>query len=147
MRKYCALIWMIFLMGCAVTPSTSPAGTATGMPTQIVPVPLASPTSEDVYEISAWVNIPEPGPDDIVTVSGHIIKNGVYLGGEMWMFWPEEGGAPGNNECLDHMMYQRGICQIIVKGYPPDIYVPIKVRWEFGGMVLTTETGFTPRSK
>ncbi len=143
MHKFILPILTIMLVGCTAAPTSTPTMT----PASITPLPQVGPTSEDIYEISAWVDNPEPGPDDIVTVSGHIIKNGVYLGGEMWMFWPEVGSAPGNNACLDHMMYQRGICQIIVKGYPPDIYVPIKVRWEWPGIVLTTETGFTPRSK
>ena len=108
----------------------------------------ATPTPADHYEIFASVDRPEPTLDEVVTVSGSLTKNGVYLGSiPMWMFWPEEGGAPGQNECVSQMAYQRGICNIYAKGYPVDVYVPIKIRVTYDGMVFSTETGFTPRAK
>ena len=144
MHRFILLILTIFLVGCIASPTSTPTQTPTG----ITPLPQVTPTSEDIYEISAWVDIPEPGPDDIVTVSGHLIRNEAHLGGVgMWMFWPDEKGGPVPHECVSYMMYQRGICQIIVKDYPPGQYVPVVVRVEFQDQVFTTETGFTPQEK
>lgn len=141
MQKFILLILMILLVGCTAAPTATP----TLAPSSSTPLPQVS---ADIYEISAWVDIPEPGPDDIVTVSGHLIRNDSYLGGVgMWMFWPDEKGGPVPHECVSYMMYQRGICQIIVKDYPPGQYVPVVVRVEFQDRVFTTETGFTPQEK
>lgn len=142
--KIISLIFLAFLfMGC----TAAPAG-----PPEIVPAvstqqpALNAPVSEDNYEIYAWVDRPEPKLDEIVTVSGSLVKNGAHLGGiGMWMFWPAEDGGPVSHDCVSYMMYQRGICQIIVKDYAPGQFVPVKIRVEYHDQVFTTETGFTPR--
>ncbi len=144
MRKLLILLLTFFIIGCTAAPTANP----TLAPVASTPQPQVTSTPADIYEISAWVDIPEPGPDDIVTVSGHLIRNEAYLGGVgMWMFWPDEEGGPVMHECVSYMMYQRGICQIIVKDYPPGKYVPVVVRVEFQDRIFTTETGFTPREK
>ena len=144
MRKLILFVLAFLIIGCAAAPTTNP----TLAPVAATPQPQGASTQDDIYEISAWVDIPEPGPDDIVTVSGHLIRNEAYLGGVgMWMYWPDEEGGPVPHECVSYMMYQRGICQIIVKDYPPGQYVPVVVRVEFQDQVFTTETGFTPQDK
>ena len=142
MKNTILIIIALFLVGCTAAPTTLPAET----PLPEVAQPVATPAWTDEYEIWAWVDDPEPGPDDIVTVSGHLVKNGAYLGGVgMWMVWPAEDGGPVEHECVSYMMYQRGICQIIVKDYPPGQYVPVKVWVEYHDQIFTTETGFTPQ--
>lgn len=144
MRIFNLLFVAFWLVGCARTPNPAPVVT----PLPATPLPAVTPTPADHYEITASVNRPEPAPDEVVTVSGALIKNGVYLASiPMWAYWPEEGGAPGQNECVSQMAYQRGICAIYAKGYPVDVYVPVKIKITYDGMVFTTETGFTPRSK
>lgn len=142
MKNITLIIIALFLVGCTAAPTDLPAET----PVPEVTESVVTSAWTDEYEIWAWVDIPEPGPNDIVTVSGHLVKNDVYLGGVgMWMFWPAEDGSPVPHECVSYMMYQRGICQIIVKDYPPGQYVPVTVRVEYNDQVFTTETGFTPR--
>jgi len=129
-------------MGCTAAPTSAPSVT----PATAAPQPTVTTISEDNYEIYAWVDRPEPKLDEIVTVSGSLVKNGAHLGGiGMWMFWPAEDGGPVSHECVSYMMYQRGICQIIVKDYAPGQFVPVKIRVEYHDQVFTTETGFTPR--
>lgn len=129
-------------MGCTVAPTSLPDITAAAS-TQ---PPVVIPVSEDTFEIYAWVDKPEPKLDEIVTVSSSLVRNGEHVGGiGMWMFWPDESGSPVPHECVSYMMYQRGICQIIVKDYPPGQYVPVKIRVEYHDQVYTTETGFTPQ--
>ena len=144
MRNSFVLLIALILAGCsaplAEAPSTAAATVLVTPPTEAVP---AYP---DEYEISAWVDIPDPELDEIVTVSGSLVRNGEHVGGVgMWMFWPDETGSPVPHECVSYMMYQRGICQIIVKDYPPGQYVPVTVRVEYHDQIFTTETGFTPQ--
>jgi hypothetical protein len=154
MRFFCLLVITLLLAGCAGTPAPSTAAAPpvdvaepTTVPKETVPR-SASPTPEDVFEIVAWVNKPEPKLDEVVTVSGSLIKNGVYLGGiPMWAFWPDEEGGPVPHDCVSSMAYQRGICMIYVKDYPVDVYVPVSIRIIYQDQIFTTETGFTPRSK
>ena len=140
MRKILLICIALVLVGC----TAAPAGTPSVSQSTAVPQPPLTPVSEDLYEIYAWVDKPEPKLDEIVTVSGSLVKNGAHLGGiGMWMFWPDETGSPVPHECVSYMMYQRGICQIIVKDYPAGQYVPVKIRVEYHDQVFTTETGFT----
>ena len=144
MRIFNLIFMVILLAGC----TTAPAQTRVPTSAPTTPPPVATPTSTDTFEYFAWVNKPEPKLGEWVTVNGSLIKNGAYLGSiPMWAFWPEEDGAHGVNSCVSQMAYQRGICGILVKGYPVDEYVPVTIRWEFDGRVFTTETGFTPRAK
>lgn len=156
MRVLYLLIIFLLLAGCnslassqePVIPTTDLAAVSNPAPEGAQPqaLPEATPTPEDVFEIYAWVNKPEPKPGEVVTVSGSLIKNGVYLGGvPMWTFWPDENGGNVPHNCVSYMAYQRGLCMIEVKDYPVDVYVPVSIKIYYQDMVFTTETGFTPR--
>lgn len=152
MRIFYLMVITLFLAGCSTLTSTQVEATSTiGYTLATTPAPEvfqpdASPTPEDVFEIYAWVNKPEPKPGEVVTVSGSLIKNGVYLGGvPMWTFWPDEKGGNVPHNCVSYMAYQRGLCMIEVKDYPADVFVPISIKIYYQDMVFTTETGFTPQ--
>lgn len=152
MRIFYLTVITLFLAGCnalsapqvEATPAIDLAVATTPAPE--VAQPQATPTPEDVFEVYAWVNKPEPKLGEIVTVNGSLIKNGVYLGGvPMWAFWPDENGGNVPHSCVSYMAYQRGICMVDTRDFPADVYVPVSIRIYYQDMTFTTETGFTPQ--
>jgi len=137
--------WMvclaILLAACAV--QTQPA---------IIPLPTTlpspTPTLADQYAVTAWVNYPEPNPDQNVILSGNLNKNGVILSGIMMEgIWQQPGDDKPTVHCHSLVNYQRGRCNIAVKDFPLDIYVPLMIHIHYAGLTFIAETGFTPRSK
>lgn len=137
------LFVLMLLAACssgAVVPTEQP----------VTPSPQAasslSSAYEEVFEVRAWVNKPNPERDERVTLHGSLIKNGVYLGGmAMQAVWPEEGQERGVPNCSVQVIYQAGVCAIEAADYPSGVYVPITVIFNYRGERYTAETGFTPK--
>lgn len=128
---------LICLVACA-----GPAA-PTAPPTAL---PTVTPATDDVFEVFAWVDKPTPARDERVTISGSLVKNGVYLGGIMMRAdWPREGQERGVPNCFVQMIYQRGVCVAEASDYPSGVYVPVTVTIEYRGVIYTAETGFTPQ--
>lgn len=143
LRSFTCLILLVLTAACsggAPVPASEPE----------TPTPQAtrahSLTSEDVFEVQAWVDKPAPERDERVTIYGSLIKNGVYLGGmAMDAVWPEEGQERGMPNCRVQVIYQAGVCVTDAANYPPGEFVPVTVIFDYKGNRYTGETGFTPR--
>ncbi len=142
MKTVFSLLFLFFLLTACSVSGTVPE-------TQASPAPSAvpSPTPEDIYEVQVWVDNPNPARDETVTISGSLIKNGVYLSQMLRMeaWWPEEGQDRGVPNCFSMVIYQRGICTLEAKDYPSGVYVPVTVELEYNGKTYTGTTGFTPK--
>jgi hypothetical protein len=102
--------------------------------------------SQDEFIVKTWVNKPNPSQDDLVTLYGSLIKNGVHLGGMMMQAtWPDPNQERGTPNCNVLVIYQTGVCTIEAGKYPSGEYLPITVVFDYGGSVYKGETGFTPR--
>lgn len=133
---------LLILAGLCLVACSERTPPPASLPTQAV----ISPTSTDVFEIVAWVDKPNPARDERVTISGSLIKNGIYLGGIMMQaYWPREGQERGVPNCYVQAIYQRGICTAEASDYPPGVYVPVTVIYNYEGVIYTAETGFTPQ--
>lgn len=140
MRIYWLVCVAFLLTACAGQPPSPSL-----QPTEIL---TATPTPTDRYAVTAWVNYPEPGPDEVVILSGNVSKNGVILSGLMMEgIWQQPGDAKPTLHCYSFVNYQRGRCNIPVKDFPLDVYVPLTINIDYNGMTFTAETGFTPREK
>ena len=139
MKRAPLLILFCLLLSSCTTSSLSKSGSLT------TPVMTPSPTSEDIFQVYAWVDNPDPARDDRVILSGSLIKNGVYLGGMvMQATWPDEAQERGVPKCLSQVIYQRGQCIIDVSRYHPNVYVPITVIFNYRDQIFFAHTGFTP---
>jgi len=104
-----------------------------------------SPTSEDIYEVEAWVNKPAPRPDEQVTIYGSLLKNGVRLGGIMMHArWSERALNTGIPDCFVLVIYGSGVCTVAARDFPTGQFVPITILFEYEERVFTGKTGFTP---
>ena len=109
---------------------------------------IPTPTPSNRYTVTAWVNYPEPNPGQNVILSGNVSKNGVILGGLMMEgIWLQPGDEKPTLHCYSLVNYQRGRCNILVKDFPLDVYVPLTINIDVDGLTFTAETGFTPRGK
>jgi hypothetical protein len=110
------------------------------------PLPTPSATPEDIFQVVAWMDNPEPEHNERVILSGSLIKNGVYLGGmAMHAMWPDGTQERGVPNCSVQVIYQRGVCTIDASKYPVDVYVPITITFEYRDQIYIGHTGFTPR--
>ena len=115
---------------------------------ELAPQPLPTPSAapEDIFQVVAWMDNPEPEHNERVILSGSLIKNGVYLGGmAMYAMWPDETQERGVPNCSVQVIYQRGVCTIDASKYLVDVYVPITVTFEYRDQIYIGHTGFTPR--
>jgi hypothetical protein len=98
---------------------------------------------EGVYRVEAWVENPHPSADEVVNISGSLIKYDVYLGGMMMAgYWPDEDDdrLP---DCYNQVIYQRGRCSVRASNFPVGVYIPVRVSFEYDGWTFEGETGFT----
>jgi hypothetical protein len=133
----------VLLFSCSPNrePESEPRA-ETGSPVTLAP----ASTSTDRFEVEAWVDKPAPARDERVTVSGSLIKNGVYLGGIMMQAtWPEAAQERGVPNCYVLVIYQRGVCTIEAGSYPSGEFVPVTITFEYKGIQYSGQTGFTPR--
>lgn len=87
-----------------------------------------------------------PSRDSRVTISGSLIKNGVRLGGMMMQAtWPDKRQEHGVPNCNVLVIYGSGVCTVDAGNYPPGVFVPVTVTFEYGGMRHIGHTGFTPQ--
>ncbi|HWQ84971.1 MAG TPA: hypothetical protein VN363_10415 [Anaerolineales bacterium] len=139
--RLCWLVCLAILLW-ACTALTQPV---ISLPTA-TPAPI--PTLADQYAVTAWVNDPEPDPDQNVILSGNLNKNGVILSGIMMEgIWQQPGEEKPSLHCSSLINYQRGRCNIASKDFPLDTYVPLTIHIHYAGMTFIAETGFTPRNK
>lgn len=107
---------------------------------------MPSATPGDKFEVKAWVDNPTPSQNSRVLVWGSLIKNGVHLGGMMMRAtWPDKTKKSGTSSCDVLVIYGAGVCTIHVKDYPPGVFVPITVTFDYRGTRYTAPTGFTPQ--
>lgn len=96
--------------------------------------------------MEAWVDKPSPARDGRVIARGSLIKNGVRLGGMMMQAtWPDETQERGVPNCNVLVTYGSGVCAIDAEGYPPGVFVPITVTFDYDGTRYVGHTGFTPQ--
>lgn len=137
------MITLLFLASCSNTANqqTHKTGVQSNLPAEYI-----YQESQDEFVIKTWVNKPNPSRDELVTVYGSLIKNGAHLGGMMmqatWQDPAQERGVPNCNVLV---IYQTGVCTIEAGKYPSGEYLPITVSFDYDGIILTGETGFTPR--
>jgi hypothetical protein len=142
-RACLILIFVFFLVSCKNYSETKQTEEAT---TQQAASSTPSPTSQYTYEVKAWVNKPNPSKEDLVTVYGSLLKNGVYLGGMMMQAtWPDPDQERGTPNCNVLVIYQTGVCTISAGKYEPGRFVPVQIYFDYDGAVFTGETGFTPK--
>jgi hypothetical protein len=157
---------LFFLIFCLVLASCSPKASPTAVPTstphptapatetgtpvpstivpEITPTPPATPG--DKFEVKVWLDNPTPSQNSSVHVWGSLIKNGVYLGGMMMRAtWPGKTEKSGTSSCDVLVTYGSGMCTVQVEDYPPGVFVPITVTFDYRGARYTAPTGFTPR--
>lgn len=121
----------------------TPAPSPTTIP-ELTPMPSATPP--DKFEVKAWVDNPTPSQNSLVNVWGSLIKNGVHLGGIMMRAtWSDKTGKGGTSSCDVLVIYGAGVCAVHVKDYPPGVFVPITVTFDYRGVRYTAHTGFTPQ--
>ena len=143
MNKIIFLVICVGLVSCSQKPTPQPAIQLTSSP-QITPAP--SPTPRDTFEVDAWVDNPTPSQDSRVTIYGSLIKNGVHLGGmAMQATWPDETQERGVPNCSVQVIYGSGVCTADAGDYAPGVFVPITVKFEYGGLTHIGHTGFTPQ--
>jgi len=107
-----------------------------------VQIPMRTPT----FEVVAWVDDPNPKLGSRVMLYGSLIKDGVYLGGmAMRATWPDENQERGVPNCSVQVIYGSGVCIVETEGFQPDVFVPIKVAFEYQGKIYRGQTGITPR--
>jgi hypothetical protein len=110
------------------------------------PEAATTPTSDDIYEIRAWVSNPNPERDELVTIYGNLAKHGVILGGiQMMATWGGYEKAPTIPDCVVTIIYQRGVCTVSASDFPSGEYVPITILINYDGQKFITQTGFTPK--
>lgn len=158
---------LFFLIVCLVLASCSPKASPTAVPTSTphptapatetgTPVPppttipeitsVPSATPGDKFEVKAWVDNPTPSQNSLVCVRGSLIKNGAHLGGIMMRAtWPDETEESGTSSCDVLVIYGAGVCAVHVKDYPPGVFVPITVTFDYRDVRYTAPTGFTPQ--
>lgn len=106
---------------------------------------MPSATPGDQFEVKAWVDNPTPSQNSPVHVWGSLIKNGVHLRGIMMRAtWPGKTEKSGTSSCEALVIYEAG-CTVQVKDYPPGVFVPITVTFDYWGLRYTAHTGFTPQ--
>jgi hypothetical protein len=129
----------VFLSACSSLPVISPQPET--IPANTVAKP--TPTFEDIYEVTAWVDNPYPKAGERINISGSLTKNGVYLGGMMMSaFWPDKDDDR-LVDCTIQVIYQRGICIVYAEDFPVGEYTPVKVSFNYFGQTFSGETGFT----
>jgi hypothetical protein len=98
-----------------------------------------------MFEVIAWISDTNPQPGERVILYGHLLKEGVYLGGmAMHAIWPDEDHERGVPNCSVLVTYGRGVCIVETEGFPSGVYVPITVSFEYLGNIYSGQTGFTP---
>ena len=142
-RTLYTIALILILAGCS---SKATSATIDPTPTREVEVVPTAGTFEDVFEVKAWVDNPNPERDDQILLSGSLIKNGTYLGGMMMTAsWPDEGQERGVPNCKVLVIYARGVCAIDVSNFPSGVTVPITVSFPYAGHFYLGTTSFTPR--
>jgi len=141
------VIILLLLCGLQMSCSSSaipisPIATLTTPQNSPAPIPIRTP----VFEVDAWVDDPNPPVGSRVMLYGSLIKDGVYLGGmAMRATWPDEEQERGVPNCSVQVIYQSGVCIVETEGFKTDVFVPIRVSFEYQGNFYRGETGFTPR--
>jgi len=153
-----------FFIFCLALASCSPKASPTAVPASTPPptapatetwtpgppptaTPEITPTPPgDKFEVKVWLDNPTPSQNSSVHVWGSLIKNGVYLGGMMMRAtWPNKTEKSGTSSCDVLVTYGSGMCTVRVKDYPPGVFVPITVTFDYRGLRYTAHTGFTPQ--
>jgi hypothetical protein len=96
----------------------------------------------DDYQIQTWLDSYTPSAGDRFYVYSSMTKNGVYLGGMMYAYWPDED-EDWQYDCRTSVSYQIGVCTLFADDFPVGRYVPIQVVVEYEGVRYAAETGFT----
>jgi hypothetical protein len=110
-----------------------------------VPAETIYQNSQDVFLVKTWVNKPNPSKNELVTVYGSLLKNGIHLGGMMMQAtWPDPDQERGSPNCNVLVIYQTGVCTIEAAKYPAGEFLPITVIFNYEDAVYKGETGFTP---
>lgn len=126
---------------CTAPPPATPSAEAQ----LAAPSAQASPTLAGNFEVDVWVDNAAPSRGQRVTVSGSLIKNGVRLGGIMMdATWPDATRERGAGRCYVQVIYGAGVCAIEAADMLPDVFVPVTVTFDYGGVTYTGHTGFTP---
>jgi hypothetical protein len=122
---------------------SAPPGLPT--PTDLQTILAPSQTSENSFEVEAWVDNPAPAHGTRVILVGSLIKNSVYLSGIMMQAtWPDKTQERGVPNCYVLVTYGRGVCTIDASSLPPGVFVPITITFEYDGVTYVGQTGFTP---
>ena len=139
------LKWVsVLLLICFSSCSYLPAASTTPPLQQRTPSPL--PASADVFKVNTWLSDPEPARGEQVIAYGSLIKNGVLLGGIMMQgTWQDASHEPGTPNCFVLVTYGRGVCAIDTGAFPPGVYVPVEIEFDYRGATYSGSTGFTPR--
>ena len=136
-------IILILVVACTPTTSVQPYLTMTPQPQENL---ISYGTSEDRFEVEAWVSNATPTRDEQVFVYGSLIRNDVRVGGMMMQaYWPDEKQAPGIPGCNVLVIYGAGGCILEASEFPVGEYVPIRVQFDYYGKTYSGETGFTPQ--
>lgn len=144
MNRMSFLILICMVLASCSPKATPPPGLPATSGPQITSAP--SPTPRDIFEVEAWVDNPTPTRDSRVTVSGSLIKNSVRLGGMMMQAtWPDKTQERGVPNCNVLVIYGSGVCSVDADNYPPGVFVPITVTFQYGDATYTGHTGFTPQ--
>jgi len=143
MMKHIQLLFAMILVLSGCSPKAVPTPQQA---VQTIQAAAITQTTEDVFEVTAWVDNPSPEQGDRIMLSGSLIKNGTYLGGMMMTAsWPDQDQELGVPNCKVLVIYARGICTIEVSNYPSGVAVPITVSFPYKGHYYTGTASFTPK--
>lgn len=144
-RRILILVTLVLQVACSpqgLTPASSPA-----LPDGPVNSTQALPESEEL-QVKTWVDNPKPTLNSRVIVFGSLIKYRYhYVSGIMMSaFWQDETHERGLPNCFTSVNYGSGKCVIDASRFPPGVFVPVTVSFNYGGKIYTAQTGFTPQA-
>jgi hypothetical protein len=144
MRRTIIFVLLLILQVACSFNNPAPASQPT---TPVLPViSTQSPIEQGIFRVTAWVVDPTPPLNSHIVVRGSLIKYGVYLGGIMMLAtWPDENHERGVPNCSALVTYGTGKCVIDVSRFPPGIFVPVTVTFNYMGKTYSAQTGFTPQ--
>ena len=148
MKRRMKRVILLFLVALLLSScSTADQTVAASQPAAINPAPTGPAVEHAaVFEVTAWVDDPDPPAGTRVILHGSLLKDGVHLGGmAMQATWPDEAQERGVPNCRVQVIYGAGVCIVDGVGFQPGVYVPITVTFEYQGRLYSGRTGFTPR--
>jgi hypothetical protein len=136
------LLMVIIFTSCKIQPDENLAVPVTNF----TPIPQVNNEEKlDVFVIESWFEKPNTNDKDTILIWARLLKNGTKVSGTvLHASWPDPSAERGIARCDVQSIYNGGVCWIQKNKYPTGEYVPIKLSFEYDGIIYSDETGFIP---